>query len=241
MGLPARAINIELWHVAGLASPPVGHTSLVRRANHHPRSWGYKDIGVDDLHVFWNPSSPMWGPQEPGFHCALVPKCLRRGMFLSNNSYQDVWLKLWLLTLAYAWVLQYWAEEANPLAHGEPHPLVKCVRELRQHVRRYTTFSESVIFEGLGNVIHEAKYRDMVTLLVDSTTSSVMADVEDAQLSPVETPPVDDTKVWATEPNAEIQKDLPTTQCLWNWKLLLLPLWYWWISWPPLPLGIAMR
>ena len=50
-------------------------------------------------------------------------------MFLSDDSsYQDVWLKPQLLTLAYVWVLQYWAEEANPLASSEPHPLAMSVR-----------------------------------------------------------------------------------------------------------------
>ena len=89
-------------------------------------------------------------------------------MFLKpdDSSYQDVWLKPQLLTLAYAQALQYWAEEANPpLAHSKPHPLVMSVRELRWHIRRYTTFSEPDIFEGLGNAIPEAKYRDMGTPL----------------------------------------------------------------------------
>ena len=114
--------------------------------------------------------------------------------------------------MAYAGVLQYWGEEANPLAHGKPHPSAMSVTELRWNVGRSTTFSESDIFEGLGNAIHEAKYRDMGTPLVDSTTSSVMADVEDAQLSPVETPLADDTTVLVTKLDAEIQKELPATQ-----------------------------
>ena len=134
-------------------------------------------------------------------------------MFLpSDLSYQDVWLKPQLLTLAYAWLLQYWAEEANPPASGKPHPLAMSVRELKWCIRRYTTFSESDIFEGLGNAIHEAKYGDMGTPSVDSTTSSVMAEVEDTQLSPVENPPADDTTVLATKPNAKIHRGLPATQ-----------------------------
>ena len=57
----------------------------------------------------------------------LAPKCLRRDMFLSNDSsYQDVWLKPQLLTVAYAWALQYCTEEANPLAHGKPCLLAMC-------------------------------------------------------------------------------------------------------------------
>ena len=48
-----------------------------------------------------------------------APKCFRRSMFLPNDPlHQDIWLKRQLLTLAYAWVFQYWAEEANPPAPG---------------------------------------------------------------------------------------------------------------------------
>ena len=79
-------------------------------------------------------------------------------MFLpDDSSYQDVQLKAQLLTLAYVWALEYWAEEANPPASSKPHPLAMTVQELRQHIGRYTTFSESDIFEGLGNAVHEAE------------------------------------------------------------------------------------
>ena len=154
------------------------------------------------------------GPSETRITlCPWHPSALRGGMFLPDNlSYQDVWLKPQLLTMAYVWVLQYWAEESNPPAPSEPCPLVMSVRELRQHIGRYITLSEPDIFEGLGNAIPEAEYRDMGTPLVDSTTSPVMADVEDTQLSPVETPLVDDTTVMATKPDVQTQKDLPATQ-----------------------------
>ena len=128
-------------------------------------------------------------------------------MFLPNDSsYQDVWLKPQLLTLAYAQVLQYWTEEANPRDPGELHPLMMSVRELRQCIGRYTTFSKHDVLEGLGNGIPEAKYGDTGTPPADSTASSVMADVKDTQLSPVETPPPYDTTVLVAKPNIEIQK-----------------------------------
>ena len=149
------------------------------------------------------------------YNVALVPKCLKGGMFLPNDpSYQDVQLKPQILTLSYVWTLQYWAEEANPLASGKPCPLVMSVRELRWHIRIYTTFSEHDIFQGLGNAISEAEYRDMGTPLVDSTTSFVMADIKDTQLSPVESSLADDTTDLVAKPNTKIQKDLPATWVL---------------------------
>ena len=66
------------------------------------------------------------------------PKCLKRGMFLPNDpSYQDIWQRPLLLTLAYLQVLQYWAEEANLPGPGEPCPLAMSVVELRQHIGKY--------------------------------------------------------------------------------------------------------
>ena len=62
----------------------------------------------------------------------------------SNLLYQDFWL-----TLAYAQALQYWAEKANPLVSGEPCLLAMCIHELRWHMKRYTTFSDHDVFEGL--------------------------------------------------------------------------------------------
>ena len=115
-------------------------------------------------------------------------------MFLPNDPLcQDIRLKAQLLTLAYAWVLHYWAEEANLPAPGEPHPLVMSIRELRWHIGRYTTFSENDVFEGLGNAIPEAEDKVVGTQPVDFTASPAMTDVKDIQLSPMETQLVDDT------------------------------------------------
>ena len=93
--------------------------------------------------------------RNQAFTAPSAPKCLKRGVFLPNNSYQDVWLKPHIFTLAYVQALQHWAEEANPPTPGEPCPLVKSMIELRQCVGRYTTFSKHV-FKSLGNAIPEA-------------------------------------------------------------------------------------
>ena len=122
-----------------------------------------------------------------------APKCLKKGMLLSNDqSYQEIWLKPQQMTLAYVQVLQYWAEEANPLAPSEPHPLAMSVRELRQHIGKYTTFRKHDVFKGLGNTLPEAEDEDTGTPPVDSTASPTMTDIKDTQLSPTETQLVDD-------------------------------------------------
>ena len=81
-----------------------------------------------------------------------APKCLKRGMFLPNDpSYQDIPLKPQQMTLTYVQALQYWVEEANLLAPGEPHPLVMSVRELRCCIGKYTTFNKYDVFKGQEN------------------------------------------------------------------------------------------
>ena len=122
-----------------------------------------------------------------------APKCLKRGMFLTNDPfYQDILLKTQWITLAYAQVLQYCAEKANLLAPSEPHPLVMSVRELRWCIGKYTTFSEHDVFEGFGSTLPQAKDEDLGTSPVDSTASPAITDVEDTQLSPIETQSADD-------------------------------------------------
>ena len=92
------------------------------------------------------------------------------------------------MTLAYVQVLQYWVEEANPPTPSELHcPLVMRVRELRWHIGKYTTFNKQDVFKDLGNALPEAEDEDTGTPPADSTALSVMTDVKDAQLSPMET------------------------------------------------------
>ena len=74
-------------------------------------------------------------------------------MFLLNATshlpYQDCQLKPQWRTLAYAQVLQYWAEKVNPPVPDKPRCLAMCVHELRWHMKRYMTFSDYDVFEGL--------------------------------------------------------------------------------------------
>ena len=197
------------------------------------------------IHVSFDVPAVWCGAlRNQDYTAPLAPKWLRRGTFLPNDwSYQDAWLKPWLLTLAYVWVLQYWAEEANSLASGKPHPLAMSVRELRWHVRRYTTFSESEIFEGLGNAIHKAEYGEWrlhqwtplppVSWLMLKTHSSVMW-----KLHQWMTP-----QYWWPNPMPRLKRtcQLPGVLALQNWKLQLVPLWYQWIGWPALPLWLAIQ
>ena len=74
-------------------------------------------------------------------------------MFLLDTAshllYQDCQLKLQWRTLGYAQALHHWAEKADLLVPSEPCHLAMCIHELRWHMKRYMTFSDSDVFEGI--------------------------------------------------------------------------------------------
>ena len=97
----------------------------------------------------------------PGVRCDILgnhkeytvppaPKCVKQGMFLPDDMpYQDVQLKSLQSTLTYAQALQYWAKKANLPVPSEPHLLAMSIHKLRWQMRRYTTFHDCDVFEGL--------------------------------------------------------------------------------------------
>ena len=114
-------------------------------------------------------------------------KCIQRNMFLSDTSshllYQDYQLKPPQKTIAYAQALQYWAEKANPPVPDEPPCLAMSIHELRWHMRRYMTFSDHDVFEGLVHGLPEVE--------VEETT----------QPNPTEPLPADDPAVLTIAPS----------------------------------------
>ena len=72
-----------------------------------------------------------------------APKCLTWNVFLPDElSYQDVLQQPFLLTVAYAQGLQYWAEKLNWPEVPDFCPLVRNVIELRQRVKEHVIFTK---------------------------------------------------------------------------------------------------
>ena len=99
--------------------------------------------GIKDWHKFtqkfrasfYIPEVRMRASLEQGYTAPLAPQSLNRSTFLPERlTYQDVQLQPALLTLAYAWSLQYWAEKHNTLRNPDFCPLVESIRELQQTV-----------------------------------------------------------------------------------------------------------
>ena len=74
-------------------------------------------------------------------------------MFLPDElSYQDVQQQPFLLTVAYAQELQYWAEKLNLPEDPDFCPLARSVIELRERVKEHVIFTKQDIIQGLGRV-----------------------------------------------------------------------------------------
>ena len=91
------------------------------------------------------------GGHSPGSPCTA--------MSLQKEVYAPSWLHLYMQghlrdpegkVVAYARALQYWAEQNNLPARGEPHLLARSVLELREEVRWYLSFTDEEIFKGLA-------------------------------------------------------------------------------------------
>ena len=78
----------------------------------------------------------------------------------SHLPYQDCQLKPLHWTLAYTQALQYWAEKVNLLVASEPCHLAMCIHELRQCMKRYMTFIDHDVFEGLGHGLPGAEVEE---------------------------------------------------------------------------------
>ena len=76
-----------------------------------------------------------------------LPKVYREEVVPARLPCEDYCQEQPQKTLAYAQALQYWAERANLPGPSEMHHLARCVQELRQAMKPFTTFSDSVILE----------------------------------------------------------------------------------------------
>ena len=88
-----------------------------------------------------------------GYTTPLAPKCLTQNVFLLDElSYEDVQQQPFLLTVAYAQGLQYWAERCNLPVDPDFHPLARGVLELRERVKEQIFFSKQDVIQGLERI-----------------------------------------------------------------------------------------
>ena len=128
---------------------------------------------------------------------------LTKGRFIPNDpSYQDVWQQPLLMTMAYAWALQYWAEQVRLPVHPDYHPLAMSILEVMGQVRRHITFYKLDIFWNLES-------RDLVTPQGWPITQPTPVDVGGRRSGSVEAPGAHTTTPSSSKEEAPPAKSIP--------------------------------
>ena len=76
--------------------------------------------------------------------CRFTP--LAKSIYACRDIREIPWEKV----VAYARVLQHWAEEINLPAGGGQHLLAEGIKELREQVKWYLFFSDEEVFRGVA-------------------------------------------------------------------------------------------
>ena len=88
--------------------------------------------------------------KEANLQAPPVPPCLHRQKFMppakSIYTSRDIREIPQEKVVAYARALQHWAEKIDPLAGGRPCLLAESVKELREEVKCYLSFSNEEVF-----------------------------------------------------------------------------------------------
>ena len=91
--------------------------------------------------------------QGQGYTVPPAPTFLTWSVFLPEElSYQDMQQQPFLLTVAYAQGLQYWAERLNPPADPDFCPLLRSVLVLKERVKEHVIFPRQDVIQGLGRI-----------------------------------------------------------------------------------------
>ena len=104
---------------------------------------------------FWLPQQMReLGMKEADLQAPPVQPCLHQQKFMppaqSIYMYRDIREIPQEKAVAYARALQHWVEEIDPPAGGRPHLLTKSVKELRDEVKCYLSFSDEEVFKGVA-------------------------------------------------------------------------------------------
>ena len=126
---------------------------LVDGTYSHPRGGRAMETHPEDLGLLLDSRGQKQGLPGEDYTAPPAPKCLTQNVFLPDElSYQDMQQQPFLLTVAYAQGLQYWAEELNLPEDPDFCPLARSVIELRDRVKEHVMFTKWDVIQGLGRV-----------------------------------------------------------------------------------------
>ena len=115
----------------------------------------YRKLAREVWASFW---LPQWmqelGMKEANLQAPPAPPCLGRHRFMllailiyACRDIQEIPQEK---VVAYARALQHWVEEINPPAGGGEYLLAEGIKELREEVKWYLSFSNEEVFQGVA-------------------------------------------------------------------------------------------
>ena len=154
---------------------------------------------------FWLPQQmQVLGMREANLQAPPIPPCLCRWRFMlpakSIYACRDIREIPQEKVVAYARALQCWAVEINPPAGGGPCLLQESMKELREEVKWYLSFSDEDVFWGVA--LHKKEE--------DQSLKTISTDVPKAPCVPESTTERRSPKFFGWEKVG----DLPTIQSL---------------------------
>ena len=112
-----------------------------------------------------------------------------------------------LLTIAYAWSLQYWAGKHNPPRNPDFCPLAESVRELQQMVWEFVTISYRDVTQGLEVESPETTHPTSKMNIFSQVLSTPVDEQETAEAhSHSISPFADEEVIWCTSLLPEVER-----------------------------------
>ena len=157
---------------------------------------------------FYIPEVQIRASLEQGYTAPLAPQSLNWRAFLAEKLiYQDVQQQPALLTIAYAWSLQYWVEKHNLLRNLDFFPLAESVRELQQTVQEFVTISHWDVMQGLEVESPETTQPQSKTTIFSRVLSMLAIKQETAEAPSHSISPFAEEEVkWCTSLLPEVER-----------------------------------
>ena len=156
---------------------------------------------------FYVPEVWLRASPEHGYTAPLAPWILNRGAFhLERFTYQDVRQQPVLLTIAYTWCLQHWAEKHNLPRNPDFCPWAKCVRELWQTVQEFVNISYQDITQGLEVEKPETSHPQPKTTIFNWVLATPVDEQKAIGAPHPVSPLAEDEAIWCTSSPPEIKQ-----------------------------------
>ena len=168
---------------------------------------------------FYIPEVRMRTLLEWGYIVPPILRSLDRNTFLpSDLSYQDMWQKPALLTMAYARSLQHWAEKQSLPRSWDLCPLAESVIKLQETVKEYVSLIYLDIIWDLGVTDEESPSHETQATIFSCVLSSPRRNKNPGEILPTSLPLLP-KGIWLNILSHQLEQRRRTLVCYW-WQPL---------------------